>query len=102
MPTFPSPAYVDDILVHSNRNNQVMSNYPWLISKARIGLINSGRESKSSSDLQDAIITAVVNKRAGGMGLILCHKAFQRPFAGGIELLNAIQDVYLDKDITIA
>lgn len=68
----------------------------------RIGLINSGGESKGSSDLQDAIITAVVNKRAGGMGLILGRKAFQRPFAEGIELLNATQDVYLDKDITIA
>lgn len=68
----------------------------------RVGLINSGGESKGSSDLADSVYTAVVNKRAGGMGLILGRKAFQRPFEDGIALLNAIQDVYLDKDITVA
>lgn len=68
----------------------------------RVGLINSGGESKGASDLADAVETAVVNKRAGGMGLILGRKAFQRPFAEGIQLLNATQDVYLDKSITIA
>jgi fructose-bisphosphate aldolase, class I len=68
----------------------------------RIGLINSGGESKGASDLAEAVETAVINKRAGGMGLILGRKAFQRPFKEGIELLNAIQDVYLDKEITIA
>ncbi|HCS20235.1 MAG TPA: class I fructose-bisphosphate aldolase [Bacteroidetes bacterium] len=68
----------------------------------RVGLINSGGESKGTSDLQDAVTTAVVNKRAGGMGLILGRKAFQRPFNEGVELLEATQDVYLDKDITIA
>ncbi len=68
----------------------------------RIGLINSGGESKGESDLQEAVTTAVVNKRAGGMGLILGRKAFQKPFKEGIKLLNATQDVYLDKDITIA
>lgn len=68
----------------------------------RIGLINSGGESKGASDLADAVFTAVVNKRAGGMGLILGRKAFQRPFAEGVEMIQAIQDVYLDKDITIA
>ena len=68
----------------------------------RIGLINSGGESLGKSDLKDAVITAVVNKRAGGMGLILGRKAFQRPFTEGVEMLQAIQDVYLDKDITIA
>ena len=68
----------------------------------RIGLINSGGESLGESDLKDAVITAVVNKRAGGMGLILGRKAFQRPFTEGVEMLQAIQDVYLDKDITIA
>ena len=68
----------------------------------RVGLINSGGESMGDSDLQDAVITAVVNKRAGGMGLILGRKAFQRPFAEGIKLLNAIQDVYLDETITVA
>ena len=68
----------------------------------RLPLINSGGESHGASDLHDAIFTAVVNKRAGGMGLISGRKAFQRPLKEGIELLNTIQDVYLDKDITIA
>lgn len=68
----------------------------------RVGLINSGGESKGVSDLADSVYTAVVNKRAGGMGLILGRKAFQRPFAEGVQLLNATQDVYLDKDITVA
>jgi class I fructose-bisphosphate aldolase len=68
----------------------------------RIGLINSGGESLGESDLQEAVITAVVNKRAGGMGLILGRKAFQRPFKDGVEMLNAIQDVYLDNSITVA
>ncbi len=54
------------------------------------------------SDLRDAVITAVINKRAGGMGLIIGRKAFQRPFNEGVEMLQAIQDVYLDEDITIA
>jgi class I fructose-bisphosphate aldolase len=65
-------------------------------------LINSGGESQGASDLVDAVTTAVVNKRAGGMGLILGRKAFQRPFKEGIELINATQDVYLDKGVTIA
>lgn len=68
----------------------------------RIGLINSGGESKGESDLQEAVIAAVINKRAGGMGLILGRKAFQRPFDDGVEMLHTIQDVYLDKSITIA
>ncbi len=68
----------------------------------KIGLINSGGESKGTSDLTDAVETAVINKRAGGMGLILGRKAFQRPFKEGVELLNATQDVYLDSGITIA
>ena len=68
----------------------------------RIGLINSGGESKGDSDLADAVRTAVINKRAGGQGLIVGRKAFQRPMAEGIELLHAIQDVYLDDSITIA
>lgn len=68
----------------------------------RVGLINSGGESKGATDLQEAIYTAVVNKRAGGMGLILGRKAFQRPFKEGIDLLHATQDVYLDDSITIA
>lgn len=68
----------------------------------RAGLINSGGESKGASDLVDAVRTAVINKRAGGMGLISGRKAFQRPMKEGVEILKAIQDVYLDKDITIA
>lgn len=68
----------------------------------RIGLINSGGESKGASDLAEAVTTAVINKRAGGQGLIAGRKAFQRPVKEGVELLNAIQDVYLSKDITIA
>ena len=67
----------------------------------RAGLINSGGAS-GSNDLAEAVKTAVINKRAGGMGLISGRKAFQRPIAEGIKLLNAIQDVYLDKGITIA
>lgn len=68
----------------------------------RIGLINSGGASKGESDKKDAVQTAVINKRAGGTGLIMGRKAFQRPFKEGIELLNAAQDVYLNKDITLA
>lgn len=68
----------------------------------RVGLINSGGESLGDSDLKDAVITAVINKRAGGMGLILGRKAFQRPFDEGVDMLHTIQNVYLDKDITIA
>jgi len=68
----------------------------------RQGLINSGGESKGSGDLADAVRTAVVNKRGGGTGLISGRKAFQRPMAEGIELLNAIQDVYLCKEVTVA
>jgi fructose-bisphosphate aldolase, class I len=68
----------------------------------RAGLINSGGESKGSSDLADAVRTAVINKRAGGMGLISGRKAFQRPMKEGVEILQAIQDVYLDKSIDLA
>jgi len=76
---------------------QVLNNY-----NGRIGLINSGGESKGASDLADAVRTAVINKRAGGMGLISGRKAFQRPMKDGVKLLNAIQDVYLCKEITVA
>tara|TARA_B100001765_G_scaffold212121_1_gene175650 strand:+ start:50 stop:1147 length:1098 start_codon:yes stop_codon:yes gene_type:complete len=68
----------------------------------RIGLINSGGASSGASDMAEAVRTAVINKRAGGLGLISGRKAFQRPMAEGIELLNAIQDVYLDSSVTIA
>lgn len=67
----------------------------------RAGLINSGGGS-GENDLQQAVRTAVINKRAGGMGLISGRKAFQKPMKEGVELLNAIQDVYLDNDISIA
>lgn len=68
----------------------------------RMGLINSGGESKGASDLAEAVTTAVINKRAGGQGLISGRKAFQKPVKEGVALLNAIQDVYLDNSITIA
>lgn len=68
----------------------------------RAGLINSGGESKGASDLAEAIETAIINKRAGGQGLILGRKAFQRPFADGVQFLQTVQDVYLDGSVTIA
>ena len=68
----------------------------------RVGLINSGGASSGATDLAEAVTTAVVNKRAGGIGLISGRKAFQRPMAEGVELLEAIQDVYLDQAVTIA
>ena len=67
----------------------------------RVGLINSGGAS-GENDLQQAVKTAVVNKRAGGSGLISGRKAFQKPREEGIEILNAIQDVYLCEEVTIA
>ncbi len=76
---------------------QVINNY-----MGRIPLINSGGESKGESDLADAVATAVINKRAGGMGLISGRKAFQKPLKDGVKLLNAVQDVYLDKSVTVA
>ena len=68
----------------------------------RAGLINSGGESKGASDMADAVKTAVINKRAGGQGLISGRKAFQKPMTEGVDLLNTIQDVYLDQSVTIA
>jgi class I fructose-bisphosphate aldolase len=68
----------------------------------RAGLINSGGASSGESDFKEAVKTAVINKRAGGTGLISGRKAFQRPMAEGVRLLNAVQDVYLNKEITIA
>jgi fructose-bisphosphate aldolase, class I len=76
---------------------QVINNY-----MGRAGLINSGGESHGASDLKEAVRTAVINKRAGGMGLISGRKSFQRPMKEGVELLNAIQDVYLNQAVTIA
>ena len=75
---------------------QVINNY-----MGRIGLINSGGAS-GKNDLAEAAATAIINKRAGGMGLISGRKAFQKPVKEGVELLHMIQDVYLSKDITIA
>ena len=68
----------------------------------RAGLINSVGASSGAGDLAEAVTTAVINKRAGGMGLISGRKAFQRPMKEGVEILNAVQNVYLDKEITIA
>ena len=68
----------------------------------RAPMLNSGGESSGASDLADAVKTAVINKRAGGVGLISGRKAFQRPMKEGVQLLNAIQDVYLDESITVA
>ena len=68
----------------------------------RAGLINSGGASSGETDVKEAVRTAVINKRAGGSGLITGRKAFQRPTAEGIELLNAVQDVYLLADVTVA
>ncbi|HNI33086.1 MAG TPA: fructose-bisphosphate aldolase, partial [Chitinophagales bacterium] len=68
----------------------------------RNGLINSGGESKGQTDLAEAVETAIINKRAGGMGLISGRKAFQKEVKVGVELLNAIQDVYLDNEVSIA
>lgn len=76
---------------------QVVNNY-----MGRMGLINSGGASSGSGDLEQAVATAVINKRAGGTGMISGRKAFQRPRTEGIELLNAIQDVYLSDEVTIA
>jgi class I fructose-bisphosphate aldolase len=67
----------------------------------RVGMINSGGES-GKDDLHQAVRTAVINKRAGGMGLISGRKAFQKPMQDGIALLNAIQDVYASKEVTVA
>ncbi len=68
----------------------------------RVPLINSGGESKGAGDLAEAVATAVINKRAGGMGLISGRKAFQKPMDEGVKLLHAVQDVYLDKSVTVA
>ncbi|HEV2030030.1 MAG TPA: class I fructose-bisphosphate aldolase [Candidatus Dormibacteraeota bacterium] len=76
---------------------QVINNY-----MGRAGLINSGGESKGATDMKDAVRTAVINKRAGGTGLISGRKSFQRPMKEGVELLHAIQDVYLNPSVTIA
>lgn len=68
----------------------------------RIGMINSGGESKGASDFKAAVKSAVINKRAGGSGIIMGRKAFQRPFNDGVKIINTVQDVYLAKAISIA
>ncbi len=95
---------------HDKVYTELSSNHPIDLTRYQIancymgrqGLINSGGESKGASDMAEAVITAVVNKRAGGQGLISGRKAFQKPLQDGVALLNAIQDVYLDNSITIA
>jgi len=95
---------------HEKVYTQLSSNNPIDLTRYQVancymgrqGLINSGGESKGASDMAEAVFTAVVNKRAGGQGLISGRKAFQKPMNEGVALLNAIQDVYLDKTITLA
>ncbi len=94
---------------HPKMYEELMSDHPIDLTRyqvancymGRIGLINSGGPS-GKNDLQQAVKTAVINKRAGGMGLITGRKAFQKPMKEGVELLHAIQDVYLNKEITVA
>jgi class I fructose-bisphosphate aldolase len=76
---------------------QVMNGYA-----GRAGLISSGGDAKGATDLAEAVRTAVVNKRAGGTGLILGRKAFQKPYAEAVKIINSVQDVYLDKSVTLA
>jgi class I fructose-bisphosphate aldolase len=95
---------------HPNMYSQLSTDHPVDLCRYQVancymgkaGLINSGGESIGDDDLADAVRTAVINKRAGGMGLILGRKAFQRPFNEGVELLQSVQDVYLSQEITIA
>jgi class I fructose-bisphosphate aldolase len=95
---------------HEKVYTQLSSNNPIDLTRYQVancymgrqGLINSGGESKGASDMAEAVYTAVVNKRAGGQGLISGRKAFQKPLKDGVALLNAIQDVYLDNSITLA
>jgi class I fructose-bisphosphate aldolase len=94
---------------HPKVYDELSSNHPIDLTRyqiansyfGRVGLINSGGAS-GNNDMQDAVATAVINKRAGGMGLISGRKAFQKPLSQGVHLLNAIQDVYLCDDVTIA
>jgi class I fructose-bisphosphate aldolase len=95
---------------HPKVYSELSSNHPIDLTRyqvancymGRMGLINSGGESKGATDLAEAVATAIINKRAGGQGLISGRKAFQKPMKEGVEILNAIQDVYLDHEVTIA
>jgi fructose-bisphosphate aldolase, class I len=112
LPDTAAPGFVDLKFGKSDPRmySELMSDHPIDMTRyqvancymGRIPLINSGGASAGASDLHDAVRTAVVNKRAGGAGLISGRKAFQRPLAEGVELLNAIQDVYLSDDVTVA
>lgn len=101
---------VDFGKTHKRVYGELVTNHPvdlvrWQVANCymgKIGLINSGGASSGASDLAEAVRTAVINKRGGGMGLISGRKAFQRPMAEGVELLGAIQDVYLDDAVTVA
>ena len=98
----PGPDFVERIFLQTDRPAPVLRNLQSLFDHGRLaGLINSGGAS-GENDLQQAVLTAVINKRAGGMGLISGRKAFQKPMKDGVELLNAIQDVYLSPEVTIA
>jgi class I fructose-bisphosphate aldolase len=110
-PETAAPGYLDLKFGKTDKRvySELMSDHPIDMTRfqvagcymGRAGLINSGGAS-GESDMHDAVFTAVVNKRAGGMGMISGRKAFQRPLADGVELLHAIQDVYLSDDITVA
>ena len=112
LPETAAPGFTDLKIgkTHAKVYSELLSDHPIDMTRyqiagcymGRIPLINSGGASSGASDLRDAVRTAVINKRAGGAGLISGRKAFQRPMADGVELLNAIQDVYLDADVTIA
>ncbi len=111
-PTTGKPGFIDLGFgkYHKDMYDKLVGNHPidWtryqVINQylGRIGLINSGGASSGAGDLAQAVRTAVINKRAGGMGLISGRKAFQRPMKEGVEILHAIQDVYLCKEVTIA
>jgi fructose-bisphosphate aldolase, class I len=112
LPETAAPGFVDLKFGRSDPKmySELMSDHPIDMTRyqvancymGRIPLINSGGASAGESDLREAVRTAVINKRAGGAGLISGRKAFQRPFSEGIELLNAIQDVYLSDEVTVA
>lgn len=95
---------------HENVYTQLTSDHPIDLTRyqvincymGRVGLINSGGASAGKDDLAQAVRTSLINKRAGGMGLIIGRKSFQRPMQEGVELLNAVQDVYLNENITVA
>jgi fructose-bisphosphate aldolase, class I len=112
LPETAAPGFVDLKFGRSDPKmySDLMSDHPIDMTRyqvancymGRIPLINSGGASEGENDLREAVRTAVINKRAGGAGLISGRKAFQRPFGEGVELLNAIQDVYLSDEVTVA